>query len=115
MNEFVILIVMDMLLFASDPSLDLDQRLFIGYGIIGILGTSIFLGQGSLLCSLLKDLCHKCKLKQLRKKNIKLMNARQLEKLDVTHDGQLSKAEARKVNRLTMNSRIGATLPLESI
>ena len=81
-GEFVILIIMDLLLFSSDPSLDLDQRIFIGYGIMGILGISIVMSQGSLMYSVCRGMCHTYKLNQLRKKNMKLVKERQVVSID---------------------------------
>ena len=42
-SEFVIIIVLDGLMFSSDPTVDGDNRIYIGWGIIGILGLSIAL------------------------------------------------------------------------
>jgi len=40
-DEFVIILCMNMLFFSSDPVLDPDLRLYIGWGLIGILAMSI--------------------------------------------------------------------------
>ena len=84
--EFVILIIMDLLLISSDPALDLEQRIFFGYGIIGILGLSIIMSQGGLMVGVIKDMCNTCKLKKIRNKNIKLMKERQDAKFNETQD-----------------------------
>ena len=43
LNEYVIILIMDLLLCSSDPSLDIDARPMIGWCIVGILGLSISL------------------------------------------------------------------------
>lgn len=45
-SETVILIVMDLLMFSSDPSVSVDSRMLIGWAIIGWLGLSIVVSQG---------------------------------------------------------------------
>ena len=48
-DEFVVILVLDLLFFTTDPLLDPDNRLMIGYVLIGILGLSIVVNQGTLL------------------------------------------------------------------
>ena len=40
-NESVILIILDLLLFSSDPKVDPEGRSYIGYTMIGVLGVSL--------------------------------------------------------------------------
>ena len=48
-DEFVVIIILDLLFFSSDPALDPNMRLYVGWLMIGILGISIIVNQGSLL------------------------------------------------------------------
>lgn len=57
MNEFVIVIVADLMFFASDLALDGSARQNLGWSIVGVLGLSIVYSQGSLIFSALRDLC----------------------------------------------------------
>ena len=72
-SEFVIMVVLDLLMFSSDPAVSLASRMLIGWTIIGILGLSITLSQGSLMISAIKQFYIKLKLKCIRRKNMKLM------------------------------------------
>ena len=67
------MIVVDLLLFSSDPAVDLESRMLIGWAIIGILGLSIALSQGFLIISSIKSLYTKIKLRCIRRKNLKQM------------------------------------------
>ena len=72
-SESVILIVVDLLMCSSDPAVDLDSRMLIGWAIIGILGLSIAFSQGSLIISSIKKLYTKIKLRCIKRKNLKQM------------------------------------------
>ena len=56
LNEFVIVVVADLMLFSSDPNLDGSARNNLGWGIIGVLGLSIIYSQGSLFYGAIKNL-----------------------------------------------------------
>lgn len=71
LSEFVIVLVMDLLLFSSDPSISLEARMMIGWAITGILGLSIAFSQGSLLTGIICQSITKCKLKYSRRQNMK--------------------------------------------
>ena len=53
-NEAVILFILDMLLFSSDPNIDVPARGKIGWAMIVVLGLSLVQSQGSLIL----DSCH---------------------------------------------------------
>lgn len=72
-SEFAIIIVMDLLLAASDPKLSGDSTEMMGFGIIGVMGLSILASQGMLLYGAAKDICTKCRLRRIRAKNKKIM------------------------------------------
>lgn len=57
LNEFVIVVIADLLLFSSDPALDGFTRLYLGWAIVGVLGLSILYSQGSLFYNAIKNLC----------------------------------------------------------
>ena len=71
--EFVILIVLDLLMFSSDPAVDVDGRMSIGWAIIGTLGLSIAFSQGSLIISTIKGFYIKLKLRWIKRRNLKQM------------------------------------------
>ena len=48
-DEIVILFTMDLLLFSSDPNLDVGKRIELGWGMMALLTFSILWGQGALL------------------------------------------------------------------
>ena len=111
-SEFAIHIIMDLLLFSSDPSLDLEQRIFIGHGIMGVLCTTIAMSQGSLMYSVCRGMCHTYKLKQLRKKNMKLVKERQVDSIDkpTKKEVRVSRIQTRMFEHF-QNSQ----LPMEAI
>ena len=45
-DEFVVIIVLDLLFFSTDPVLDADMRIYHGWVLISILGLSILVNQG---------------------------------------------------------------------
>ena len=45
-DEFVVIIVLDLLFFSTDPVLDADMRIYLGWVLISILGLSILVNQG---------------------------------------------------------------------
>ena len=45
-DEFVVIIVLDLLFFSTDPVLDVDMRIYLGWVLISILGLSILVNQG---------------------------------------------------------------------
>ena len=69
LSEFVIIVVMDLLLFSSDPALDVNSRALLGWAVIGIMGLSIIFSQGSLMVSICKDACRKLYLIRVRRAN----------------------------------------------
>lgn len=81
-SEMVILITCDMLLCASDPKIDPEARMILGWAIIGILGVQIITSQGSLIFMSVKAICRRRTLKKIRKRNIhkhkKLAKKRQI-------------------------------------
>ena len=70
------MLIMDLLLFSSDPTLAVSSRMIIGYSIIVVLGVSIVLSQGGLMVSVFKSMCHRCKLRRIRSANKKRMEER---------------------------------------
>jgi len=48
-DEYLVLLVMDCLLISSDPTLDTEMRIEIGYVLMGLLGVAILAGQGPIL------------------------------------------------------------------
>ena len=42
-DEFVVIIVLDLLFFSTDPALDAEMRIYLGWFLISILGLSIFI------------------------------------------------------------------------
>ena len=63
-SEFVIVLIMDMLLFTSDPSTAASNRSYIGFAMIAALGISLFLSQGSIIFNSL--VLVKLRIKRLR-------------------------------------------------
>ena len=59
-DEFVIILVMDLLFFSSDPTIDPQIRLYIGWGLIAILALSIIVNQGSLVVGSIKKMKLTC-------------------------------------------------------
>ena len=45
-DEFVVIIVLDLLFFSTDPALDTELRSSLGWVLISILGLSILVNQG---------------------------------------------------------------------
>ena len=60
-DEFVIILVMDLLLFSSDPAIDPEKRLYIGWVLIVILALSIFVNQSSLIADSIRSMVKMCK------------------------------------------------------
>ena len=61
-DEIVVVVVLDLLFLSSDPVLDADMRINLGWMLIGILSLSIVINQGSLLVKsiiILKSICKK--------------------------------------------------------
>ena len=75
-DEFVIILVMDLLFFSSDPAIDPDLRLYIGWGMIGILGLSILVNQGSLVVKSIRGMFRDCKIKCAKRRYKKIMKLR---------------------------------------
>ena len=63
MDEFVVIIVLDLLFFSTDPILDPDYRIYLGWVLIGLLGLSIVVNQGTLLVKSLITMKKACKKK----------------------------------------------------
>ena len=68
-GEFVIICVMDLLLFSSDPAINVESRAILGWAIIVILGLSIIFSQGSLMVNVFMEACHKLYLIRVRRAN----------------------------------------------
>ena len=60
-NESVIIITMDLLLFSSDPTVSPENRAFIGYAMIAILGISLLFSHGSLIAGTIQNIKQACK------------------------------------------------------
>jgi len=54
-DEFVIILVMDLLFFSSDPMISPSIRLYIGWVLIAIVALSIIVNQGSLIVGSIKQ------------------------------------------------------------
>ena len=67
-NEMVIILIMDLLLFSSDPSVTPENRAYIGFAMIAILGISLFISQSTLIVSTTKNFKHSCKLGMARRR-----------------------------------------------
>ena len=72
-SESVIIIILDLLMFSSDPNVDVDSRMLIGWAIIVVLGISIAISQGSLIITSVKAFYIKLKLRWIKRKNQKAM------------------------------------------
>lgn len=72
-DEFVVIIILDLLFFSSDPALDPNMRLYVGWLMIGILGISIIVNQGSLLVNSVIRMKRVCQRKWLLHKHKKAM------------------------------------------
>ena len=55
-NEAVIILILDLLLFSSDPCVTPESRAYIGYAMIGVLGLSLCFSQGALIMASLRKL-----------------------------------------------------------
>ena len=73
-NEFIIIMMMNLMLITSLPTIEVERKKGLGWTMVYILGFSIAISQGMLLISSLCEIKHKCKLKALRKKNKKLFD-----------------------------------------
>ena len=80
-SEFVIIVIMDLLLFSSDPAIEPESRGYLGWSIIGILGASIILTQGGLLIGISKDICRALRIRKLKRAYNK--NTKQLKQTKV--------------------------------
>ena len=72
-SESVVIFILDMLLFASDPNTDPEGRSYIGFAIIGALGTYLFFSQGSLLLGSFQKIKLSCKRRIALKRRNKLL------------------------------------------
>ena len=82
-NESVIIIIMDLLLFSSDPSVDPENRAFIGFAMIGILGLSLLVNQSALVVETIRNFklsCKRCIVRR-RKSKRKAMQRRSVDQL----------------------------------
>ena len=71
-NESVIILIIDLLLFSSDPSVRPAERSYIGFAMIGVLCISLCFSQGALLIATfikVKLIC-KRRIHKRRKKNL---------------------------------------------
>ena len=75
-DEFVVIIILDLLFFSSDPALDPNMRLYVGWLMIGILGISIIVNQGSLLVNSVIRMKRVCQRKWLLHKHKKAMEGK---------------------------------------
>ena len=71
-NEFVIIVMMNLMLITSLPTIEIERKKGLGWSMVYILGISIAISQGMLLTSSLCEVIKKCKLKAIRRKNKKL-------------------------------------------
>ena len=71
-NEFVIIVMMDLMLITSLPTITVERKKGLGWTMVYILGISIAISQGMLLIGSLCEVKNKCKLKAIRRKNKKL-------------------------------------------
>ena len=71
-NEFVIIVMMDLMLITSLPTITVERKKGLGWSMVYILGISIAISQGMLLIGSLCEVKRKCKLKAIRKKKKKL-------------------------------------------
>ena len=69
--EFVIIMEVDLMLIATMPEIDVTRKKGIGWAMVGILAVSIIVGQGMLVISSISAARRNCKLKQVRKRNLK--------------------------------------------
>ena len=76
-NEFIIIVMMNLMLITSLPTIEVERKKGLGWMMVYILSISIAISQGMLLISSLCEVKRKCKLKALRKKNKKLYDERQ--------------------------------------
>ena len=60
-SEGMILFTIDLLLFSSDPAIDPDDRPYIGWSMIVLVGSYLLLSQGSLLYSAVRNFIMKFK------------------------------------------------------
>ena len=67
-DEYVILMVLDFLLISSNPVLDVEMRLDIGWCVIAILGATIFFAQAPIMYTNCKTLKQKLKVRSAKKK-----------------------------------------------
>ena len=77
MSEFVIVAVIDLLLVATDPGLDIEAHGYIGKILIAVLGLTIFASQGQLLVESILTLKNRMRLYFLRKAHRKELAERQ--------------------------------------
>ena len=73
-DEFIILVITDLLLFSSDPGVDADSREYLGWAIVGILGVSIIYSQGGLLITAGRDFCRAMRIRKYKKAYMKKVN-----------------------------------------
>ena len=78
-NEFVVIIVVDLLLFTSDPSLGSVQRKSIGIAIITVMILTILANQGYVIFYTIWRFYRRSKLWCARRKNKKLFQQRKLD------------------------------------
>ena len=64
---------MDLLFCSSDPALDPDSRLYIGWSMIGILALSIIVNQGTLVVGSISSMIKNCKKNCIRRQHKKAM------------------------------------------
>ena len=72
-DEFIILVVTDLLLFSSNPALDPESREYLGWAIVGILGISIIYSQGGLLIVSVRDGCRSLRIRRNKRAYMKRM------------------------------------------
>ena len=70
-NEFVIIVMMNLMLITSLPTINVERKKGLGWSMVYILGISIVISQGMLLISSLCEVKRNCKLKAIRRKNKK--------------------------------------------
>ena len=67
-SEAIILLIVDLLLFSSDPSLEPNNRQFLGFMIVAVIVAFIIIREGSLLIKSCKTLKLECKKRAFKKR-----------------------------------------------